>query len=833
MYMPLHELEQLANQYFSEPNYQEDSRSNLDNPSGYMSIGNLSDGARQARVIIGTDKAGLIRLEATADSEEDLDQHLEQFQIIIDALNLKNTSLFDGSSDTDTKHESDKSSTQSNEEDADSAPAETISDDSNNTVYTDSKTKVSLNYPSSWKLFEEEFDVEFSGPMGAVFMAITSAPMRELDELADDFFSGPEYQEESRSTLDNPSGYMSIGDLRDGARQVRVILGNEQVGLIIFEATSDPEDFDLHLLQFQTILASLELPETDIVVNSDGNEHNDQVEDYGPTTITILNISNASTTQLESWAALAESKMASRKANILAVLWPVGDFIREGGFSHPFNQHEVLITSEEADFLIDEIDMWLNTQTCMKENPEFQHEELETYRDWLERGADASTQLSLCPGTRLIMMGLASHHRDQNDPVGLRDLQEFFTHELYHAFQQDLASRSCEAQTGPESNTPWIVEGGANYFSKFMSAEINGESDPVNPVSDILLNALNLSEREGTNIFQGGSSSGAAALQFLVEIKALDKDSILDGSLFHDCAREKEYSNDNPNVVAAIESWHLIEQRNGAYKFSEEAFSNAGATDMQTQENSSVNQTACNQPVEFVLKTYGSVEEHKIDSVKQALNTIDLVNSGVNVPVYVVLWEVNDEKGVSKTVAEQIAADVVPEMYPDNDNDQWIHVTEDIVGKTQKETITADLYHDACAGGIFAAATNTMDFPNYLGKITFHEFHHIYQSSFYRNNPDGHREQPPWITEGMAETYGMLEAIKSGWTDNVYLEQTLENARQRIARNPNFADLSIFQDEFGDHWPVHSTEIGMVAVDYIMKNYVGSQSFDQFAYALY
>ena len=80
LYEHFHELDQWANQYFSEPNYQEDSRSNLDNPSGYMSIGNLSDGARQARVIIGTDKAGLVRLEATADSEEDLDQHLEQFQ---------------------------------------------------------------------------------------------------------------------------------------------------------------------------------------------------------------------------------------------------------------------------------------------------------------------------------------------------------------------------------------------------------------------------------------------------------------------------------------------------------------------------------------------------------------------------------------------------------------------------------------------------------------------------------------------------------------------------------------------------------------------------------
>jgi hypothetical protein len=121
--------------------------------------------------------------------------------------------------------------------------------------------------------------------------------------------------------------------------------------------------------------------------------------------------------------------------------------------------------------------------------------------------------------------------------VGLRDLQEFFTHELYHAFQQDLTSNSCQAQRGSESNSPWIIEGGALYFSKFISAEINGESDPV---SDILLNALHLSEGEGTNIFQGGiDGSGAAALQFLVEIKALDQDSILDGSLFHDCAREK------------------------------------------------------------------------------------------------------------------------------------------------------------------------------------------------------------------------------------------------------------------------------------------------------
>ena len=286
-------------------------------------------------------------------------------------------------------------------------------------------------------------------------------------------------------------------------------------------------------------------------------------------TLDIINITNISTTDLEQWAALSESKMASRKSNILAVLWPVGNFVSEGGFSMPYNQHEVLITSEEEEFLIDEIDRWLSTQACMQNDPKFKQEELETYRDWLQRGADASSQLVLCPGTRLVVMGLKYEHQDQNDPVGFRDLQNFFTHELYHAFQQDMADASCQARQGPDSNSLWIEEGAALYFSYFVSSEINGESSPE---SDILRNALQHSERDGTNIFQGAiDASGAAALQFLVEMKALDKNSILDGSLFHDCAREKEYGNDNPYVVAAKESWHLVEEQNGAYVFSEEA----------------------------------------------------------------------------------------------------------------------------------------------------------------------------------------------------------------------------------------------------------------------
>ena len=115
----------------------------------------------------------------------------------------------------------------------------------------------------------------------------------------------------------------------------------------------------------------------------DGWAREASVGDGDTVTLDIINITNISTVDLEQWAALSESKMASRKSNILAVLWPVGNFVSEGGFSIPYNQHEVLITSEEEEFLIDEIDRWLSTQTCMQNDPEFKQGELETYNTLL------------------------------------------------------------------------------------------------------------------------------------------------------------------------------------------------------------------------------------------------------------------------------------------------------------------------------------------------------------------------------------------------------------------------------------------------------------------
>jgi len=444
-------------------------------------------------------------------------------------------------------------------------------------TYTDPQTHISINYPADWELEEREDDVAFFYPDGDVFFHIMDAPFDELEETAEEIFSEYDYIEETRLAIDSPSGYFSVGEMRDGASHARAIIGDQGFGLIILGATSNPEHFEKHLELFQMMLSTLEIPGEPkaILTQADADEPTEMKEtaEYdGTGMIDIVNISNVDTAELQEWASFADSKMASRHANILAVLWPVGDFVREGGFDHPFNQHEVLITEEEVDFLLDEIDIWLSDQTCMKDDPQLQRDELEIYSDWMTRGADASTQLDLCPGTRLVMMGLTPNHQNQT-AWGRRDLQVFFVHELYHAFQQDLADEWCRQQTDSrprrDSNSPWIIEGGAAYFAEFVVSEINGESTPK---SNVLRNAFNAFREEGTDIAQGAiDKTGAAALQLMVEQGYIDQADILDGSLFHDCAREKEYGNDNPYVVAAKDSWHFIEEQNGLYLFSEAA----------------------------------------------------------------------------------------------------------------------------------------------------------------------------------------------------------------------------------------------------------------------
>ena len=55
--------------------------------------------------------------------------------------------------------------------------------------------------------------------------------------------------------------------------------------------------------------------------------------------IKIVNISDISTTDLETLTTAAAAKMKSQTANILSVSWNVGELVSEGGFDRPFSTH--------------------------------------------------------------------------------------------------------------------------------------------------------------------------------------------------------------------------------------------------------------------------------------------------------------------------------------------------------------------------------------------------------------------------------------------------------------------------------------------------------------
>ena len=294
--------------------------------------------------------------------------------------------------------------------------------------------------------------------------------------------------------------------------------------------------------------------------------------------ITILNHSSYSTEDIHEWVSYAESKMASRKSNILAWIYPVGDMIRpeqeiEG---MPFIKHEVMLKNSEIDILMDDIESWLRDDECMGHREENEHlkDELDRFRAWFEQGADASTQAALCEETRIIAMGITENMRE-HEP--LFNFQDFLIHEFYHAFQQDLAMPGqCERKTRqPGSNTLWFVEGAANYFSQTVVAEIQGSDYPFRSAWDRMLEiAWEVHNMENVTEIDGGpvDKTGAIALRLLIEKGMLTESEIMDGSLFHNCARELVYDRNSPEIQHVKQSWHLIEHTKDGFHLKAEAY---------------------------------------------------------------------------------------------------------------------------------------------------------------------------------------------------------------------------------------------------------------------
>tara|TARA_A100001037_G_scaffold269084_1_gene263007 strand:+ start:1656 stop:2918 length:1263 start_codon:yes stop_codon:yes gene_type:complete len=294
--------------------------------------------------------------------------------------------------------------------------------------------------------------------------------------------------------------------------------------------------------------------------------------------ITILNYSSYSTKDINKWVSYAESKMASRKSNILAWIYPVGDLVlpEQEVEGMPFIKHEVVLRQPEINTLMNDIEAWLKSDDCMGSRSRRDHlkEELIRFQAWFEHGADVSTQVALCDHTRIVAMGITENMREREP---LMAFQDFLIHEFYHAFQQDLAMEGqCEnKRRQPESNTPWFVEGAAQYFSMTVLAEIYGSDYPFRSALDRMLEiAWEIHHREKIIQIDGNAldKTGAIGLQLLIEKGVLNESQIMDASLFHNCARELEYDKNSPEIQHIRSSWYLIEQTNEGFKFKPEAY---------------------------------------------------------------------------------------------------------------------------------------------------------------------------------------------------------------------------------------------------------------------
>ena len=343
-------------------------------------------------------------------------------------------------------------------------------------------------------------------------------------------------------------------------------------------------DFDLALNDGLTILANFPpldesfekfVEELRELVEKDNVQHPYSTSTPMPPTIQVINLSSYPTDDIQEWIALAESKMKSRKSRIFTFIYPVGkmkkpekSIVDTNYASGVHREHEVLLSQDEMETILSEIELWLQGDSCVDKSREVSA--LSDYRIFLEKGADTSFQHTLCETTRIVMMAITTQMRD-HEP--LENFQDFLAHELYHAFQQDLADggecRRRQRESGYR-NSVWVVEGGAHYFATWLVAEIHGRKNYRSQILDIAYQNL---EREGELVYDHTPDKwGAAALSLMVEHDMITEESILDGSLFHNCARELEFDHNSPEIQHIKNSWYLIEQNNGVFQFKQEAF---------------------------------------------------------------------------------------------------------------------------------------------------------------------------------------------------------------------------------------------------------------------
>ena len=268
--------------------------------------------------------------------------------------------------------------------------------------------------------------------------------------------------------------------------------------------------------------------------------------------VTLLNASSVEGDVLLSWVDLAEQQMDTRVSNVLMLVYDVGEPIeppREIPESEA-NVHERILDDGQIDSLMADFEAWLEADECMSTDAGYRAEESMIYRRYLEEGGDASHMRALCPQTRVVGIGLTDSLRNE-EPASVTEL--LVLHELYHAFQQDLEEEGeCRAAGDAEdSTTRWLVEGGAHYFSTMLLNDLDQEK-----ARQVIYEQARQSLNESDGLREEAPDrKGAAALLLMIDKGMTTHESVMDGSLFHECAREFRFGNTNPEISLVEQEW--------------------------------------------------------------------------------------------------------------------------------------------------------------------------------------------------------------------------------------------------------------------------------------
>ena len=275
--------------------------------------------------------------------------------------------------------------------------------------------------------------------------------------------------------------------------------------------------------------------------------------------IKVVNTSSRfNTSDITSLTTTASSKMSNQAANILAVSWDLGSTSQTSDSRNEnFNTYNVVVSSSEIETMMTEITTWFDT-TCM--TSEDKTEQTTRFRNYMTYGADVASQYALCGQYRIVLVATLN---DKN----LDEFKHVWFHELYHAFQHDLSDEACSSkrELSGSNGKGWMIEGSADYFARM---EVHGD----NGTQVILEKGLAAYNADSDKTITGDSLAwrGASGLQHMIVKNFFSQSSILNGSMFHNCATETDYTDSNSAVASAkssVSGWWNIQLSSGVYNF--------------------------------------------------------------------------------------------------------------------------------------------------------------------------------------------------------------------------------------------------------------------------